>query len=170
MHVCNRVSHKFQLSFVHLQKISYPYRQGTQDTYLSFYNNINHCCKRLVAVRKTAHTAHDAQDVVVDCIYANIPRIIRIRIYTSSAAHVENNRGRINSREVARARRLVLFGPQGKRVHVDVGLFGCICRNCVSEASMVLRLLRFVKVVTIALIQTILAVELQPLLDRKSVV
>ena len=67
----------------------------------------------LVAVRQTAHSGHDAENVVVDGVYADVPRVVRRDINDSSvrlcATEVHNDSSCINAREVARSGWLVLF-------------------------------------------------------------
>jgi len=76
----------------------------------------NPASKRLVAVRKTTHAAHDAEHVVVERIHANLRR-------AAARNRVEGNRELerrlVDTREVARAAGLVLLRAQRERVHVD---------------------------------------------------
>ena len=105
--------------------------------------------KRLVAVRKTTHAAHDAEHVVVERIHADLRR-------AAARNRVERNRelerGLVDTREVARARRLVLFGAENERVNVDTRAW---------RAAVVLVGLDFVEVRTLTLREPILAVELE---------
>jgi len=105
--------------------------------------------KRLVAVRKTTHAAHDAEHVVVEGIHADLGR-------ASARNRVERNRELkrrlVDTREVARAAGLVLFGAKGKRVNVDTRAW---------RAAVVLVRLHFVEVRTLTLRETVLAVELE---------
>ena len=72
--------------------------------------------ERLVGVRETAHTGHDAEHVVVDGVDADLRRVVRV----DRVVGQREQQGRvINTREVAAAGRLVLLGLEGKRVDVD---------------------------------------------------
>ena len=75
----------------------------------------------LVRVRKTAHARHDAEDIVVHRVHAEVVRVRLGRERARAAARlaVEHEGRRVDAGEVAGARRLVLFGLQGKRVYVD---------------------------------------------------
>ena len=105
--------------------------------------------RRLVGVSQTTHTAHDTKNVVVGGKHANL----------GSAGTLDGGIGQhqlessiVNTREVARAGWLVLFGAKGERVQVDTGVWG---------ASVVLPRLNEVKVGAFALREAILAVELE---------
>jgi len=114
---------------------------------------------RLVGVSQTTHTAHDTENVVIDSIDIDgLGRSRQVSLSQSSETSKTSldgdlERGVINAREVARARRLVVLGLQGERIHVDtrrgrnagVGLLG----------------LHKVEVRAITSVEAILAVELQ---------
>jgi len=105
--------------------------------------------KRLVAVRKTTHTAHYAKHVVVEGIHADLGRACtRNRVERNR----ELERGLVDTREVARARRLVLFGAKGERVNVDTRR---------RRTAVVLVRLNLVEVRTLTLREAVLAVELE---------
>lgn len=110
----------------------------------------------LVAEREPAHTAHDAQDVVVDGVDAHVPVVVIALAYAHATGHLHDDGGRIDAREVAGARRLVLLGAQRERVGVDAGLITVSC--------VVLELLYLVEVVSVALRHTVLSVDLDELL------
>ena len=104
---------------------------------------------RLVGVRDTSHTAHHAEDVVVNGVDADLGSV------------GSGNRARrkdkledsiVNAREVARPAWLMLFGAKGERVHVDARIGG---------ARVVLEGLDNVKVRALALGEAVLAVELE---------
>ena len=103
----------------------------------------------LIAIGDTRHAAHDTQHVVVN------------RIDTDLGSVGSRNRGGrehklehsvVNAREVARPARLVLFGPQGKGIHVD---------SRVRRTRVVLERLDDIEVGSLALGETILSVELE---------
>ena len=105
--------------------------------------------RRLVGISQTTHTAHDTKNVVVGGKHANL----------GSAGTLDGSIGQhqlessiVNTREVARAGWLVLFGAKGERVQVDTGVWG---------ASVVLPRLNEVKVGAFTLREAILAVELE---------
>ena len=72
----------------------------------------------LVAVGKTTHARHHAEDVVVHGIHAEVERTALGRVGARLEA-IKHERGRVDAREVTRSRRLVLLGLESKRVHVD---------------------------------------------------
>jgi len=104
---------------------------------------------RLVAVRETTHARHHAQDVVVQRIHADLRRA-RARDRVERDRQLE--RGLVDTREVARARRLVLLGAQGERVNVDTHR---------RRTAVVLVGLDAVKVGALTFREAVLAVELQ---------
>ena len=103
----------------------------------------------LVGVCKTTHTAHDTEDVVVQGVDADLGCV---RANDRVERDVELQSRLVDTREVARARRLVLLRAQSEGVHVDT------CGRC---ACVVLEGLHLVKVRALALSEAILAVELQ---------
>ena len=113
---------------------------------MKIYKKSNKC---LVAVREATHAAHDAEHVVVERVYADLGR-------ASTRNRVERNRklerGLVDTREVARAAGLVLLGAEGERVNVDTRA---------RRAAVVLVRLHLVEVRTLALRETVLAVELE---------
>ena len=66
---------------------------------------------RLIGVSETAHTAHDAEDVVVGGIDTNLCGLGSLNC---SVGEHELECGIVNAGEVARARGLVLLRSQGK--------------------------------------------------------
>ena len=107
------------------------------------------CAGYLVGVRQATHAAHHAQHVVVHRIDAHLGRASRAhRVH----ADRQLQRGLVDAREVARARRLVLLRLQGKRVHVDA--LG-------RRARVVLVRLHAGEVASLALREAVLAVELE---------
>ena len=104
---------------------------------------------RLVAVRETTHSRHHAQDVVVQRIHADLRRA-RARDRVERDRQLE--RGLVDTREVARARRLVLLRAQGERVDVDTRA---------RRAAVVLVGLDLVEVGALTLSEAVLAVELE---------
>jgi len=105
--------------------------------------------KRLVAVREATHAGHDAEDVVVERVDADLGRAgTRDRVERDR----ELERGLVDAREVARAAGLVLLGAQGERVHVDARGRG---------AAVVLVRLHLVEVGALTLREAVLAVELE---------
>ncbi len=88
----------------------------------------------LVRVRQPAHARHDAEDVVVDGVQAEEERVRLVGVRTEVRLHlgaarpaalarvrhaVKDERGVVNAREVARARRLVVLRLDRKRLDVD---------------------------------------------------
>ena len=104
---------------------------------------------RLVAVRETTHARHHAQDVVVQRIHADLRRA-RARNRVDRDRQLE--RGLVDAREVARARRLVLLRAQRERVDVDTRA---------RRAGVVLERLDLVEIRALALREAVLAVELE---------
>jgi len=104
---------------------------------------------RLIGVSKTTHAAHDTQNVVVGGKHANLGSAGTLN---SGVRQNELKGGIVNTREVAAAAWLMLFGAQGKRVQVDAG---------VGVAGVVLPRLDEVEVGSLALGEAVLAVELQ---------
>ena len=105
--------------------------------------------RSLVAVRQATHAAHHAEHVVVDGVDAHLG--------SAAGAHRVHadrqlERGLVDTREVAGARRLVLLRLQGKRVHVDA------LRR---RARVVLVRLNAGEVASLALREAVLAVELE---------
>jgi len=103
----------------------------------------------LVGVSQTTHTAHDTKHVVVGGKHADL----------GSAGTLDGGIGQhelessiVNTREVARARWLVLFRAKGEGVQVDTGVW---------VAGVVLPWLNEVEVGALALREAVLAVELQ---------
>ena len=104
--------------------------------------------ERLVGVRETAHTRHNAEHVVVDGVDADLRRVVRVDRVVGER---EQQRRVINTREVAAAGRLVLLRLEGERVHVDA--HG-------GDVRVVLVRLHQVEVATLALRETVVSVEL----------
>ena len=105
--------------------------------------------RRLVGVSQTTHTAHDTKNVVVGGKHANLGSA---GAFDGSIGQHQLESSIVNTREVARAGWLVLFGAKGERVQVDTGVWG---------ASVVLPRLNEVKVGAFTLREAILAVELE---------
>ena len=104
---------------------------------------------RLIGVSKTAHSAHNTQNVVVGGKHANLGSAGTLN---SGVRQNELKGGIVNAGEVAAAAWLMLFGAKGKRVQVDAG---------VGVAGVVLPRLNEIEVGSLALGEAILAVELQ---------
>ena len=105
---------------------------------------------RLVAVGQATHAAHDAQHVVVDGIDAHLRRASGAhRVH----GHRELQRGLVDTREVARAGRLVLLRLEGEGVDADT--------RGRRHAAVVLERLHECKITSLALREAILSVELQ---------
>ena len=103
----------------------------------------------LIGVSQATHAAHDTKNVVVGGEDANL----------GGAGSLNGGIGQhklkssvVNTREVARAGRLVLFGAKGEGIQVDTGIGG---------AGVVLPRLNEVEVGAFALREAVLAVELQ---------
>jgi len=104
---------------------------------------------RLVAVREATHAGHDAEDVVVERVDADLGRA---DTDDRVERHRELERGLVDAREVARSGRLVLLGAQRERVHVNARR---------RRAGVVLVRLHLVEVRALALREAVLAVELE---------
>jgi len=104
---------------------------------------------RLIGVSKTAHSAHNTQNVVVGGKNANLGGAGTLN---SGIGQNQLKGGIVNTREVAAAAWLMLFGAQGKRVQIDTGI---------GVAGVVLPRLDEVEVGAFALREAVLAVELQ---------
>jgi len=104
---------------------------------------------RLVGVREATHTGHHAEHVVVHGVHAHLGR-------TTTAHRVDGHRQLerrlVDTREVARAGRLVLLRLQRKGVHADADR---------GRARVVLVGLDAVEVASLALREAVLAVELE---------
>jgi len=105
--------------------------------------------KYLIAIREAAHTTHHTQNVVIHGIHANLGGV---RALNGGVGENKLQGCVINTREVARTRRLVLLGPQCEGIQVDSGVWG---------ASVVLPRLNEVEVGSFALREAILAVKLE---------
>ena len=117
--------------------------------YLSLFESSD-TRRSLVGVGKTAHAAHHAEHVVVDGVDAHLGRAARAdRVH----GHRELERGLVDTREVARAGRLVLLRLEREGVHADTRGRG--------RARVVLVRLHVREVATLALREAVLAVELQ---------
>jgi hypothetical protein len=98
---------------------------------------------------QASHARHHTKNVVIHGIHANLGSV------SSLNGGVGKNKLKgsvINTRKVARARRLVLLGPQCEGIQVDSGVWG---------ASVVLPRLNEVEVGSFALGEAILAVKLE---------
>ena len=105
--------------------------------------------KYLIAIREPAHTTHNPQNVVIHGIHANLGSVGALN---GGVGENKLQGSVINTREVARAGRLVLLGPQSKGIQVDSGVGG---------TSVVLVRLNEVEVGTLALGEAVLAVKLE---------
>ena len=101
----------------------------------------------LVRVGETTHTAHDPQHVVVGGVH---PDVGHTASPNGVRGHNHLDRGVVDPREVAGARRLMLLRAEGERVHVDTSGRG---------GGVVLERLNQVEVRTEALREAVLAVE-----------
>ena len=103
---------------------------------------------RLVGIGKPPHSRHNAEDIVIDRIHADLrgqqcaDRVVGER---------QAERRVVDTREVARARRLVLLRLEGERVHVDAHR---------GDVRVVLVRLDQVEVLALALAEAVVAVEL----------
>ena len=104
---------------------------------------------RLVGVRDASHATHHAEDVVVDSIDADLGRV-GSRNRARRKDKLEDSI--VNAREVARPAWLMLFGAEGKGVHVDARIGG---------ARVVLEGLDNVEVRAFTLREAVLAVKLE---------
>jgi hypothetical protein len=98
---------------------------------------------------QASHTGHHTKNVVIHGIHANLGSVCALN------GGVGENKLQgcvINTREVARAGRLVLLGPQSEGIQVDSGVWG---------ASVVLPRLHEVKVGALTLREAVLAVKLE---------
>lgn len=104
----------------------------------------------LIRVREATHAGHDAEHVVIDGIHAQLlDEVARGNVGMDR----QEQRGVVNARHVARARRLVVLGLDGKRIHVDTGRL--------RDVRVVLVRLHQVKVRALALREAVMAVEQQ---------
>jgi hypothetical protein len=104
---------------------------------------------RLVGVSKTTHTRHDTENVVVGGIDTNLGSLGALN---GGVGENKLKGSIVNAGEVAAARGLVLFGPQGKGINVNTS---------VRSASVVLVRLDKVEVSAFTLREAILAVKLE---------
>jgi hypothetical protein len=105
--------------------------------------------QRLIAIGQPSHATHDTENVVIGSIDTNLGSLGALN---GSVGENKLKSSIVNAGEVARSAWLVLFGPQGKRVHIDTG---------VRSASVVLVRLDEVEVSTLTLREAILAVKLE---------
>jgi hypothetical protein len=103
----------------------------------------------LVGIRQPSHTTHDTENVVIGSIDTNLGSLGALN---GSVGENKLKGSIVNAREVAAARGLVLFGPQGKGINVDTS---------VRSASVVLVRLDKVEVSAFTLREAILAVKLE---------
>jgi len=104
---------------------------------------------QLIRVSQPPHPGHNPQNVVIHGIHANLGSV------SSLNGGVGKNKLKgsvINTREVARAGRLVLLGSQCEGIQVDTGI---------GRTSVVLPRLNEVEVSTLALREAVLAVKLE---------
>ncbi len=109
----------------------------------------------LVGVGKTTHTRHYTENVVVGSIHVDSGSGVGT---DSVVGDSEEESGVVNTRQVASARRLVLFRVEGEGV--DVNTDG-------RDVGVVLVRLYFVEVATLAYLETIVTVELQESSDDR---
>ena len=112
-------------------------------------NNIKNQVKDLVGVSKTSHTTHDAKDIVVSGVNADLSGLGSTN---SSGRDDKLKSSVINSGEVASSGWLVLFGAKGKRVNVDTGVW---------VSGVMLERLDEVEVGSFALGESVLTVKLE---------
>jgi hypothetical protein len=105
--------------------------------------------QRLIGVSKTTHTRHDTENVVVGGIDTNLGSLGALN---GSVGENKLKGSIVNAGEVAAARGLMLFRPQGKGINVDTS---------VRSASVVLVRLDKVEVSAFTLREAILAVKLE---------
>jgi len=105
--------------------------------------------KYLVAVREASHTAHHTKNVVIHGIHANLSSVGALN---GGVGENKLKGSVVNTREVARAGRLVLLGSQCERIQVDTGIGG---------AGVVLVRLNQVEVGSLTLREAVLAVKLE---------
>ena len=103
---------------------------------------------RLVTVSESTHSTHDAEHVVVDGVHADLRGERRADRVVGQG---QDERGVINTREVARAAGLVLLGLEREGVHVDAHR---------GDVGVVLVRLDQVEVLALALVEAVVAVEL----------
>ena len=112
---------------------------------------LSNCNRTSLLIRKTqtTHTRHHTEHVVVGGIHADRGG----RGGTNSVVrHSEDERGVINTGQVASTRGLVLLGLEGERVHVDTNG---------GDVGVVLVRLHLVEVATLTDLETVVAVELE---------
>jgi len=100
----------------------------------------------LITVCKTAHAAHDTEHVVVGGVHTH--RGARGRA-DRIVGHRQQDRGVINTGQVARAAGLVLLGLQSKGVHVDTNG---------GHVGVVLEGLHLVEIAALATLEPVVAV------------
>ena len=107
------------------------------------------CKTCLVRVREATHSAHNAEHVVVSSINPHSRR----QVGANSVVRDRQQQSRVvDTRQVARARRLVLLRLQSERVHVDTDG---------GDVGVVLERLDPVEVVAVANLEAVVAVELE---------
>ena len=102
----------------------------------------------LIGICQPSHTAHDTQHVVVSGIHTHGGGEVGAH---SVGRHSQQQRGVVDTRQVARAAGLVLLRVECKGIHVDT--HG-------RDVGVVLVRLHPVEVVAVALLEPIMAVEL----------
>ena len=102
----------------------------------------------LVGVCKTSHTTHDAKDIVVGCVNADLGGC---GTTDGSSGNNQLKGCVINSTEVTGSRWLVFFWAKSERVNVDTG---------VGVAGVVVERLNEIEVCAFAFREAILAIEL----------
>ena len=115
-------------------------------TFLIITNNL---IRLSVGVGQTTHARHHAQHVVVQRIHAHLGSPLASH---GVDGHSQLQSRLVDTREVARARRLVLLRPQRKRVYIDTRR---------RRARVVLERLHLVEVRALPLSEPVLTVELQ---------
>jgi len=98
---------------------------------------------------QASHTGHHTKNVVIHGIHANLGSVSSLN---GGVGENKLQSSVINTREVARAGRLVFLGSQRERIQVDTGIRG---------ASVVLPRLNEVEVSSFALREAVLAVKLE---------
>jgi hypothetical protein len=105
--------------------------------------------KYLVAIGKASHTGHHTQNVVIHGIDTHLSSVGALN---GGVGENKLQSSVIDTREVARAGRLVLLGSQSERIQVDTGIGG---------TSVVLPRLHEVEVSAFALREAVLTVKLE---------
>ena len=105
--------------------------------------------KCLIGVSKTTHTTHDAKDIVVSGVDADLSRVVS----TDGVGGKDKLQGGVvDTGHIASSRRLVLLRAESKRVNVNTGVW---------VAGVVLVRLDEIEVSSFALGEAVLSVKLK---------